>query len=259
MPKSFLAVIFLFCLLNAYSQDPADNRVLIRGVIKDSTQRPVSYAHILNKNRNEGFVSDYYGTFRASAYPGDTLVISAVSFQRTYLLVPIDVSVSDYLAEVILQNNIVDLDEVVIRPWPATLEELKREFMEIEIEDPMANVDLHLPSPEELKNLAYSTGGIRMPGPASILYDQFSKEAKSKRIYAELMLKEKAGKRYNKEVVSKITGLKTDDEIKKFMEFCALQIKFILDSTDYELYAAILGCFNDYCERGYGPLPGDEN
>ena len=62
------------------------------------------------------------------------------------------------------------------------------------------------------------------------------------------MLKETAGKRYNKEVVSHITGLKDEDQIRKFMEFCALQIKFILESTDYELYAAILGCYKEYCQ-----------
>jgi hypothetical protein len=253
MPKSFLAVIFLFFILNAYSQNTDDNRVYIRGVIKDSTQNPVSYAHILNKNRNEGWVSDYYGTFRAYALPGDTLIISAISFHHAMLIIPNEVAGSEYLAEVIVKNNIVDLDEIVVRPWPATLELLKQEFMEVEIEDPMANIDLHLPSPEEMKNLAYPTGGIRSQGPISAIYDQFSKEAKSKRIYAELMLKEKAGKRYNKEVVSMITGLKSEDEIKKFMEFCALQIKFILDSTDYELYASILGCYKDYCLKGYGP------
>jgi hypothetical protein len=253
MPKIFLSVIFLSCILSAYSQNTPDERVLIRGLIKDSTQNPVSYAHILNKNRNEGWVSDYYGTFRANALPGDTLVVSAVSFHKAIIVIPEVMSGPEYLAEIILQKEIVQLEEVVVHPWPATLELLKKEFMEVEIEDPLANFDLHLPSPKEMVNLAYPAGGFRIEGPVSALYNQFSKEAKSKRIYAELMLKEKAGKRYNYDVVTKITGLKSEDEIKKFMEFCALQIKFILDSSDYELYAAILGCYNDYCSKGYGP------
>lgn len=91
------------------------------------------------------------------------------------------------------------------------------------------------------------------PGPFSLLYGHYSKEAKSKKLYADLILKERAGRRYNKILVSKITGLINDDEIKNFMEFCALQIKFILESTEYELYAAILGCYNEYCEKGYNP------
>ena len=258
MTKSILAAFFLLLTAAAYSQNTDESRILIRGVIKDSTQNPVSYAHIFSKTRNEGWVSDYYGTFRAYVLPGDTLIITSVSFNNSMVIIPQDINKSDYLAEIIMQNDIVDLDEVIVRPWPATMEQLKKEFMEVEIEDPLANLKLYLPSPEEMKNLAYPSGGIRVQGPVSALYNQFSKEAKSKRIYAELMLKEKAGKRYNKEVVSIITGLKGEDEIKKFMEFCALQIRFILESTDYELYVAVLGCYKDYCSKGYGPDSKDE-
>jgi hypothetical protein len=67
------------------------------------------------------------------------------------------------------------------------------------------------------------------------------------------MNKERAEKRYNKALVSRITGLKTEDDLKKFMQFCALQIKFILESTDYELYAAISNCYDEYCRAGFQP------
>ena len=91
------------------------------------------------------------------------------------------------------------------------------------------------------------------PGPVSILYEQFSKEGRSRRMYAEFLRKDKAWTRYNSTVVSKITGLKNEDDIQKFMQFCALQIKFILESTDYELYAAILNCYDEYCRAGFQP------
>ncbi len=248
MPRKLLVALFLFCFATVFSQNTDEKRVYIRGVIKDSLQNPVSYAHILSKTRNEGWVTDYYGTFRAYVMPGDTLITSAISYQRAMIIIPEEITGSEYLAEIILRKDIVNLSEIVVRPWPATFEQLKKEFMEVEIEDPIANLDLHLPTPEELRNLAYPSGGIVVEGPISALYNRYSKEAKSKRIYAELMLKETAGKRYNKEVVSHITGLKDEDQIRKFMEFCALQIKFILESTDYELYAAILGCYKEYCQ-----------
>jgi hypothetical protein len=52
--------------------------------------------------------------------------------------------------------------------------------------------------------------------------------------------------------------LKNEDDIKNFMEFCALQIKFILESTDYELYAAILNCYDEYCKAGFQPAQAGE-
>jgi len=140
----------------------------------------------------------------------------------------------------------IKLKDLAGTPWPATYEQFKKEFLELEVEDPLANLDLHLPSPEEMRNLAYPQGGIVMPGPISILYDQFSKEARSKEIYAGLIIKDKAATRYNKDVVSRITGITDEDELKKFMEFCALQIQFILESTDYELYAAIMDCYSEF-------------
>ncbi len=251
MSGKILLILFACLSLGLYSQVTEDHKVYISGVIKDSTMNPVSYAHILTMSGKSGWVSDYYGTFRAVAEPGDTLVISAVPFHRAFLVIPHLENGNQYIAEIILQKQTVDLDEIVIRPFPATYEELKQEFMEIEIDDPVAiNIQPYLPTPEELRNLAYPQGGITMKGPVSTIYDQFSREAKSKKLYAELLQKEKAAARYNKVIVARITGLKNDDEIRKFMEFCALQIKFILESSEYELYAAILGCFNDYCERG---------
>lgn len=231
---------------------------MVKGEINDPDLNPVSYAHIVVKSRNEGWVGDYYGKFRIEVFPGDTLFISAVSFHHVAILIPDVLNSPDYFISVLMQKDTVNLKELIVRPWPATYQQLKKEFMEIEIDDPLANLDLHLPSPEEMRNLAYSQGGIVMPGPFSMLYDQFSKEARSKRIYAELMKKEKAGKRYNKTLVSRITGLKNDDEINKFMEFCALQIKFILESTDYELYAAIKDCYSEFCKTGAGTTPPGE-
>jgi hypothetical protein len=145
------------------------------------------------------------------------------------------------------QVKTINPQDSVQTPWPATWEDFKKEFIEMKVEDPIANLDLHLPSPKEMRNIAYPQGGIVIQGPISFLYDQFSKEAQSKRVYADLMRKDAAAVRYNHVLVSKITGLQDDKEIKKFMDFCAFQVEFILNASDYELYAAILDCYEDFC------------
>ena len=96
-----------------------------------------------------------------------------------------------------------------------------------------------------------NTGILTTPAPAGgvgLESDKFSKEAKSRQAYAEVMKKEKAENRYNKKVVSNITGLKDEEEITAFMKFCPLNVKFILESTDYELYLAVRNCYVEYAQ-----------
>lgn len=247
MPKNLVIIFILFNLMGAFAQTEDKKLVSIQGEIKDIRQNPVSYAHILSTSENGGWISDYYGNFKIDVVAGDTLLIKAVSYHPVYLIIPDDLVLRPYNFDITMHDDTVRLKELVIRPWPATYEELKREFLKVEIDDPIANLDLRLPSPEELKMLSCQ-GAIVMPGPFSLLYDKYSKEARSKKLYAELVKKDKAEVRYNKGLITRITGLKNDDEIKKFMEFCALQVKFILESTDYELYAAILKCYDEFCQ-----------
>ena len=264
MLKNLATILLSFCLLYTYSQTNAVGRIKVAGEIKDVKMRAISYAHIVDKSRNEGWVGDYYGRFQAYVYPGDTLMISAISYHPEFIYIPSDLNNQGYHVEIIMQQDTIQMKELVIYPWPATYSQLKKDFLKVEIEDPMADIDLNLPSLKDsgkFLNTPMEPGQIGIysgPGPFSILYNQFSKEARSKRIYAEILKKEKVDKRYNKATVSRITGLKGEDEIKKFMDFCSLQIKFILESTDYELYAAILNCYDEFCREGLLPVQTGE-
>jgi hypothetical protein len=260
MMRKLLPGIFLLFFITGYTQNIDNKRITFQGAIKDSANNPVSYAHILVKNRNEGCVGDYYGNFKLPVFPGDTLIISAVPYYHSTLIIPRSPINDDYLAEVILHQKVVYLKEISVSPWPATYEQLKRDFMKVEVEDPLASLDLHLPSPEELKMLSYSLeGGFGVKVPLiSMIYNQFSREEKMRQDYNEAMNREKAYKRYNSQLVARITGIKNTDELGEFMAFCALQIKFILESTDYELYAAILNCYDEFCKEGLHKGTDDE-
>jgi hypothetical protein len=253
MPRRYFTALLLLCFIHAYPQSDQNSWVSVSGKISDSTLQPVAFAHIININRELAWISDYNGNFYAYGYPGDTLTFSAISYQKALLVIPRLTAGSNYQLGVQLKSDTVQLKEIVIHPWPATISQLRQELLEVEVEDPLENLDLHLPSPEELKMLAVSLeGGFGVKVPLiSMIYNQFSKEAKSKKLYKEALRVEKASLRYNKSVVSKITGLKNEDALYKFMEYCALQVSFILESTDYELYAAIMDCYEDYCK-----LPG---
>lgn len=262
MRKKLTIILFLsFNLFSSFGQIELSERIAVSGVILDEKLKPVSYAHIIERSRNEGWVSDYYGKFRADVFPGDTLVISAVSYYNSIIIIPGRTDTDELFIRITLKTDTIQLKELVVHPWPSTLSQLKRELMEVVIDDPVADLDLNMPSMKDLAALARTPGvpgqiGLYSgPGPLSLLYGQFSKEARSRKLYAEVMKKDKAERRYNKAVVSRITGLKSEENLQKFMEFCALQVKFILESTDYELYAAILNCYDEFCQAGLQSEP----
>jgi hypothetical protein len=246
--KGFLLLLLLLPFFT-FSQEGDKVPIRIEGKIVDSLSRPVSYAHILVRSRNTGWVGGYDGTFKIGVYPGDTLTISAVSFHKINFIVPESLQERDMPLVLLMDQDTIILSEQVIYPWPETYQELKKDILEMKVEDPLANLDLHLPSPQELKMISIGTGPYGVAGPFSLLYDRYSKEAKAKRLMQENKLKEKVEARYNSTVVARITGLTDEEEIIKLIEFCSLDTKFILDSTDYELYSAILFCYNDYSRQ----------
>jgi hypothetical protein len=254
MRRLLLIIFFASTFVPLFGQGEGSNLMLIEGRIVDERHDPVSYVNVFIAGRLTGAVGDYDGNYRIAAFPGDTITFSAVSFRKTSFITPGNLGETAYRLDVILQSDTVGLKEVVIYPWPSSMGQLRKEFLEVEVEDPLANLNLQLPSMKDITAMNRTPGepgqvGIYSgSGPISILYDQFSKEAKSRRLYAEVVRKESADRRYNRAVVMKITGLKKEEEISAFMKFCPLDDKFVLRSTDYDLFLAIRNCYEEFAQ-----------
>jgi len=264
MLKEILTIIASIFIISSFAQKGEDDRRSAGGNIIDKYGKPVSYAHIRNKSQKEGCIGDLYGNFHTEVFPGDSLEITAVSYCKVIILIPEDFSGKHYPLSVIMFPDTVLLKEIAVHPWPATYSQLRKRFLEVEVEDPAEKLDLHLPSCKDIAAMNRTPGEPGQIGlysgtsPISLLYNIYSHEARSKKLYAKALNYEKAEKRYNRSLVRTVTRLKNEDDITKFMEFCALQVKFILESTDYELYAAILNCYNEFCESGFRPSEDDE-
>jgi uncharacterized protein (UPF0264 family) len=48
------------------------------------------------------------------------------------------------------------------------------------------------------------------------------------------------------DIVQKITGLKDEQEVMEFMEFCNLEPEFILRVNDYDLFCAVNDCLKKF-------------
>lgn len=86
--------------------------------------------------------------------------------------------------------------------------------------------------------------------PLSYLYYNFSKEEKSKRkvLYLQKEQREQIviDKKFSRELISGITGIKDHEEITAFMAYCNFSHKFLYEATEYEIAEAIDNKFRIY-------------
>jgi len=145
-----------------------------------------------------------------------------------------------------LQIDTINLLETVIYPYPATADALKKEFLELRLEDTLA-IDLHLEMAEIKLPIPM---GVVINGPFTKLYETFSRHAKLESKHQALVKANhnflQAAKLYNKDLGRKLTGLKDEKKIIRFMEFCDLEPEFILNTNAYELYFAINNCYKEF-------------
>lgn len=236
----------LFSVIHITGQTIPENLKLYGHVVTNSGE-PLIHAHVIDLSKEIGTLTNYDGEFLIHVYPDDTLRFSSIGYKTKLMIIPH--AEDKYYKKIILEEDTIALSETIIYPYPATLNALRKEFLTVEIEDTEPKFDLHLEM-ANIKPEPHTQTGIVISGPISALYNQFSRHAKIQRKYFELInrdvLKKKASKIYSVAIVKKVTGLKSDEEVINFMEFCDLEPEFVLNHTEYELIFAINDCFIQY-------------
>jgi len=245
--SAFLILLFLPMLVLS---QPAEPRfMVIQGKVIDQERQAVAFAHILVESRHVGCVANNYGKFELGVYGGDTLTISAVSYHKKYFIVPDSLSESSYPLKFLMEADTILLPEQTVYAWPES--EAFKKLTEVRIEDLEKSKSLLVPSTRDLIRQTHVIGGegsigVAFPGPFSLFYSAFSKEAKTRKALEKIILAEKLNKRYNPELVSLITGFDDRLTINRFLMKCKLSPQFILNSNDYELYYAVLKCYREF-------------
>lgn len=228
----------------AQAADPA-SPIAIRGaIISKETGERVPFVHIINQTKGLGTTSDLHGKFAIKVGPTDTLVFSAVGYEKLAL---------------ILADEAINLDEPIqISLAPATYELDPVQVQAFKDEAGFKQDILNMRLPEEKKIVIPGTyDGPRDPnarfslasGPFSAVQNMFSKEAKEIKKYKEVIRDYPREKtiisKYNRQIVEEITGLK-DEALNDFMLFCKVPDDFILTANDYEIVLAVNNCYKDF-------------
>lgn len=256
MKKFCLFLSFLLISLSAFPQsiggghDNTGNAVNLSGeILNKEDGEVVPYVHIINKNTNEGTTSDLNGKFNINLDMKDTLIFSAVGFEKYSLtLVENEIDSKDYYIRILLDQSSYELAPVNIYAFKDEAG-FKQDILNMEAPEP-ANPKIIIPGshqgPVTSRDL---NGGFSLGSPISSVVNVFSKEAKELRKYQKVLKEAPRQKtlheKYNIEIVEEITGLK-DEELNQFMLFCKIPEDYILKANDYEIILAVNACFKEF-------------
>jgi len=210
---------------------------------KDST--PIGFVHIINLTNRHGVISDYNGKFNFTVDVKDTIKISVLGFESQRII-------GEQVPTVIyLTPKNYELEEFTVLPYK-DYEEFKEAFINLDLPDSSLKMNPHLFmfGEEMFLYRAANNSGITIEGPISGLFDLFSKHAKSKRRYEDLLARDRyksyLATKFNNKVVENATPLTDQKEIAYFMTYCDFSDDFLALANSYDIVVQIQHCYKEY-------------
>ncbi len=240
-----IAGLFLFLSYNCLAQNSILS-VKVSGIVytQDSAAyKPLSYVNIIRKGRANGAVSDADGAFTIYMLRGDTLLFSYVGYSTSIFILPKDYNEKKLDIQIVLKSTFVQLKEVNITS--KVLPKVGPLYHKPKV--------VYIPSIKGSSNYrGFGSPNTTDFSPITMLFNQFSKEGKTRRKLGRLMQadsKEASYKaRLNPEYVSELTGLQ-GPELDDFMLYCHPPLQFILTAEDYDVVVSILDCLKRFKQR----------
>jgi hypothetical protein len=140
----YLLFIVLLCSpLFSRGQQPAGKTGTLQGRIVEAGEG-IPNVHLLNLSADRATITDAQGAFGIDVRTGDTLLISAIRYQRkTFVVTDQMLDASSLLIE--LEPFVNQLDEVVVRPYNLS-GNLGEDLENLDVEEPVTAASLNLPN-----------------------------------------------------------------------------------------------------------------
>ena len=119
--RYLVLLICLFCFFGSSAQTTDPKQVIqFTGVIfADDSASVVPGVHVYAPKAGRGTTTNPYGFFSMPALEGDSIVFSAVGFERTHYIVPRHDDKSSLKLLVYLAEDVKFLEEVEVFPYPS--------------------------------------------------------------------------------------------------------------------------------------------
>ncbi len=188
---------------------------------------PMPFVYVINAQSGQGQMSDGNGYFSIIANDKDSIIFSFVGYVR--LKIPASQLHKEIYkpCKVVMQETVYKLNQVIVSDFK--LKPYEKDYMRRVIQG------------SKIKPMNV------IESPISALYSQFSHKGKEQRklaqIFEEIFIQEEIAKKFNPEILRKLTGDGRID-FEKFRKYCYnLSNDFIINHDGYELYARIMDCY----------------
>lgn len=221
---------------------------MVSGLLLDAISgAPVAAAHVINFSDSMATISSIEGMFRLPASVGDSIIVSCIGYAPGAMVVDRELLETEVTVLNMTPRQYM-LAEVEINPF-GTRDQFRQNFMDLTVDDGVIDIiGVQRPSrnprtipvtedADEIKKAKY------MMSPASFLYGNLSKDAKKRQELHRLNEEERKygtnRRRYNEDIVARITGYEAD-RVQKFMDYCDFSEGQVHQMNDYQLTVAIL-------------------
>ncbi|WP_282164392.1 carboxypeptidase-like regulatory domain-containing protein [Cellulophaga baltica] len=216
-----------------HAQDTASKEIAGR---VSSADGDVAATHVLNISLQIAAITDIDGFFTITARLNDTLVFSAVQFQRKELVMTKELLASKSL-NINLEPSLNALDEVVVMPFNLS-GQLGRDMNRIEIDPPLTAASLGLPNAfvKKMSQAERKAFSARSGGPLLTALNALTGETKRLRLISDREAKysrtEFIRKAYHDSLYVKQLKIPAE-KINDFMYFCEIDSSFAaIDKKD---------------------------
>ncbi|WP_024481645.1 hypothetical protein [Cellulophaga baltica] len=230
---SLYSAFFFICAASLHAQDTTSKEIAGR---VSSADGDVAATHVLNISLQKAAITDIDGFFTITARLNDTLVFSAVQFQRKELIMTKELLASKSLY-INLEPSLNALDEVVVMPFNLS-GQLGRDMNRIEIDPPLTAASLGLPNAfvKKMSQAERKAFSARSGGPLLTALNALTGETKRLRLISDREAKysrtEFIRKAYHDSLYVKQLKIPAD-KINDFMYFCEVDSSFAaLDEKD---------------------------
>ncbi len=142
-PATLFLAFALFAVSKTIAQEPGQRTEELRGrILEEDTG--VTNVHILNLSANDATISDAQGEFRIPAKAGDTILLSAIRYQRKTFRVDSEMLGAASLT-IKLEPFVNELDEVVLFPYNLS-GDLGKDLTNVPVEEAVTARSLKLPN-----------------------------------------------------------------------------------------------------------------
>ena len=246
--------MFIIGILGCLMAVQAQQKKYSARVFDGSTFQPLSGASVYNVNTKKFAFTDKNGRFEINLSLNDTLIITKSTYRQS--VTAIDKKLFYGYEDFFLYYKATMLKEVTIIGINPSYEGFKKDIVTLKLPDYYQRAeDVHL-SEWQTANASYkdngnilSLGGSVTMSPISYLYDKYSSKAKMNRLYNEMLSYEdevgRIQQKYNRELVSEITGLE-GDELLNFMMYCRFSYYDLVRWSDDQIREKIRSNYFNY-------------